>query len=105
MQSLYQLTGQYQKPYYHESYFPDSENETNEEIHYRQSRPVERILGVYQTEDEAKDALKRFSEYSVIVEKKSGYTARHYPYKKLSYHKMTIGDREVLPPPDLSDDE
>lgn len=71
MSKIFQVIGFYQEPYYSrwypESDYPRSEDEMDEEIHYRHHRPIEKTLGFYSSESEAEDAKQRFEEYEVAV--------------------------------------
>ncbi len=107
MATLYKLLGSYVEPYYWHGYYPESDEEITEEIYYRQHPSVEKVLGLYLTEDEAKAAKQRFEKYSVITNRSSSYTEREHPYKDVRYVKVGLGDQIMLPPtePESEPDE
>lgn len=102
--TFYQLTGNYRRPYYYSNYLGE-DNEIYEYNWYKNNPYQSRILGVYRTENDAKEAKKRFEEYKVIVDKQKNSTTTQHPYKNVQYTKLTIGDHIVLQPIEDSDEE
>ena len=97
MATFYKLTGDYLEPYRWVCYYPESDEEITEEIYYRHHRPMEKILGIYLTEEQAKEAQKRFTTYEIVTHKTSSYKETTCPYKNVRYTVMKIGDHVKLP--------